>query len=142
MLDESFALPDGLFHFRIVVGVRLSEPVVVVTDEEEGEEEMVGYYRTYGVTAASAGAAVSLVEELLASRPDDDTAGAVLELDIAVLDTADMELPKPIEEIAAARIHFESGRAFFTAEDDEDDEDGEDDDGYARGEMMSTDGGP
>ena len=62
------------------------------------------------ITTRSAGAAVSLVEELLASRPADDTDGVVLELDIAVLDTADMDLPKPIEELAAAGIHFESGR--------------------------------
>ncbi len=120
MLDPSLALSGGLFHFRVVVGVRLTEPVIVEEDDEEGEEEMVGYYRTFGVTAASASAAVSLVEALYAERADDDTAGSVLELDLAVLDTAAMDLPTSIDEIDTEGIHFESGRAFFSADEDAD----------------------
>ena len=54
MLDPAIALPGGLYHFRIVIGVRLLEPVIVEADEHADEEEMVGYYRTYGVTAAAA----------------------------------------------------------------------------------------
>jgi len=120
VLDPSMALPNGLFHFRVVAGVRLLDPVVIEEDEEAGEEEMVGYYRTYGVTAASAGAAVSLVEKSCADLDQDDPAGVILEIDVALLDITEMDLPKPAEEIEAAGIHFESGRAFFPADEDDD----------------------
>jgi hypothetical protein len=116
MLDPSFALPSGLFHFRIVVGVALHEPAILEADEHEGEEEMVGYYRTYGVTAASASAAVALLEKEYAQRDDDDTGGIIAEFDVAILDVTAEELPASIEEIDEAGIHFESGMAFFPAE--------------------------
>ena len=122
MLDPALALPSGLFHFRVVVGVALWEPEVLEVDEHGDNEQVVGFYRTYGVTAASAGAAVGLVEKHLGDGPDDAPEGSVAEIDVAVLDTGAIYLPVSPEELDAAGIHFESGRAFFTADDLEDDD--------------------
>ena len=121
--DPAIALPNGLFHFRVVVGVRLREPITIEADEHAAEEEMVGYYRTYRVTAATASGAVRLVEKLGGAHDDDadDPAGTIEEIEVTVLDVAQMELPLGLDELAKEGVHFESGRAFFAGDDDDED---------------------
>ncbi len=105
MFDQQNILDSGFYHFRVIVEVIISD---IDTGESHPER---AYYTTFGVTAASAAAAVETIEAELDGAMIHDI---VSELTITTLHPD--EIPKDVVDISSLQepgIHFVSGRIYF-----------------------------
>ena len=105
MFDQDNLLESGLYHFRVIVET-------IVGDPDSNKNHLSGaYYRTYGITAASAVAAVQIIESELEKAMTQDV---VREITVASLHPD--EIPEDTVDMASIQepgVHFVSGRIYF-----------------------------
>jgi hypothetical protein len=122
ILSKDKELRRGLYHFQVIVRVRLDEKIYEKTEDGEPLEPSQGYYCTFGVTEGSIALAAALVEDELWKRVpvggSEDPFGSIEAIEVHLLAPGEVECKGDAWKNSVG-IHWESGRAYF-ADTDED----------------------
>jgi len=126
-LNSEYALPSGLYYFRVIVQITVEEEIIEVDQDGDEMDPLQGYFQTFGVTASGLSDAIQVAEEMLAKHEpaggsSDDPKGSIQMIEACLLDPESVELDE--DEWKTERgVHFVSGRVLFAGEDAFEDED-------------------